>query len=70
MILLLPELSVPVSQVQEIQGIKIVTYCSPLYFANSEIFRQKVIAKVRLSPRVTGGAGQSTPDDALKGAGS
>lgn len=70
MILLLPELSVPVSQVQEIQGIKIVTYCSPLYFANSEIFRQKVIAKVRLSPWVTRGAGQSMPDDALKGAGS
>jgi hypothetical protein len=34
------------SQVQEIEGIKIVTYCSPLYFANSEIFRQKIIAKV------------------------
>ncbi|ELK37214.1 Solute carrier family 26 member 9 [Myotis davidii] len=33
------------NRVQEIQGIKIVTYCSPLYFANSEIFRQKVIAK-------------------------
>ncbi|XP_036298575.1 solute carrier family 26 member 9 [Pipistrellus kuhlii] len=33
------------NRVREIQGIKIVTYCSPLYFANSEIFRQKVIAK-------------------------
>ncbi|MBZ3880665.1 Solute carrier family 26 member 9 [Sciurus carolinensis] len=36
---------VSLSQVQEIEGIKIVTYCSPLYFANSEIFRQKVVAK-------------------------
>lgn len=48
------------SQVHEIEGIKIITYCSPLYFANSEIFRQKVIAKVRhhlLEPR---GAGQRT----------
>lgn len=33
-------------QVHELNGIKIVTYCSPLYFANSEIFREKVIAKV------------------------
>lgn len=33
-------------QVHELNGIKIVTYCSPLYFANSEIFREKIIAKV------------------------
>ncbi|XP_012662087.1 solute carrier family 26 member 9 [Otolemur garnettii] len=39
------------NRVQEIQGIKIVTYCSPLYFANSEIFRQKVIAKTGMDPQ-------------------
>ncbi|XP_036923031.1 solute carrier family 26 member 9 [Sturnira hondurensis] len=39
------------NRVQEIQGIKIVTYCSPLYFANSEIFRQKVIAKTGVDPQ-------------------
>lgn len=33
-------------QVHEVNGIKIITYCSPLYFANSEIFREKIIAKV------------------------
>ncbi|KAM4794730.1 solute carrier family 26 member 9 [Rhinophrynus dorsalis] len=38
------------SKVQPIDGIKIVTYCSPLYFANSEIFRQKVIKKTGLDP--------------------
>ncbi|XP_070605003.1 solute carrier family 26 member 9 [Erythrolamprus reginae] len=38
------------SKVQEIEGIKIVTYCSPLYFANSEIFREKVIAKTGVDP--------------------
>ncbi|KAI4563448.1 hypothetical protein MJT46_019804, partial [Ovis ammon polii x Ovis aries] len=37
--------------VQEIQGVKIITYCSPLYFANSEIFRQKVIAKTGVDPQ-------------------
>ncbi|EQB78131.1 solute carrier family 26 member 9 [Camelus ferus] len=36
---------------QEVQGVKIVTYCSPLYFANSEIFRQKVIAKTGVDPQ-------------------
>nr|XP_012314736.1 solute carrier family 26 member 9 [Aotus nancymaae] len=36
---------------QDIQGIKIITYCSPLYFANSEIFRQKVIAKTGMDPQ-------------------
>uniref|UniRef100_A0A8D0GXU9 Solute carrier family 26 member 9 n=1 Tax=Sphenodon punctatus TaxID=8508 RepID=A0A8D0GXU9_SPHPU len=36
--------------VQEIDGIKIVTYCSPLYFANSEIFKEKVIAKTGVDP--------------------
>ncbi|XP_032144886.1 solute carrier family 26 member 9 isoform X1 [Sapajus apella] len=39
------------SRAQDIQGIKIVTYCSPLYFANSEIFRQKVIAKTGMDPQ-------------------
>ncbi|XP_053560644.1 solute carrier family 26 member 9 [Bombina bombina] len=38
------------SKVEPIDGIKIVTYCSPLYFANSEIFRQKVIKKTGLDP--------------------
>ncbi|XP_044143237.1 solute carrier family 26 member 9 [Bufo gargarizans] len=38
------------SKVQSIEGIKIVNYCSPLYFANSEIFRQKVIKKTGLDP--------------------
>ncbi|XP_073443335.1 solute carrier family 26 member 9 isoform X1 [Dendrobates tinctorius] len=38
------------SKVQAIDGIKIVNYCSPLYFANSEIFRQKVIKKTGLDP--------------------
>uniref|UniRef100_A0A2K6U2Y4 Solute carrier family 26 member 9 n=1 Tax=Saimiri boliviensis boliviensis TaxID=39432 RepID=A0A2K6U2Y4_SAIBB len=43
--------SVSLSQAQDIQGIKIVTYCSPLYFANSEIFRRKVIAKTGMDPQ-------------------
>ncbi|XP_068015540.1 solute carrier family 26 member 9 [Melanerpes formicivorus] len=38
------------SKVHEINGIKIVTYCSPLYFANSEIFREKIIAKTGVDP--------------------
>ncbi|XP_060628872.2 solute carrier family 26 member 9 [Anolis sagrei] len=38
------------NKVQEIDGVKIVTYCSPLYFANSEIFREKVIAKTGVDP--------------------
>ncbi|XP_054836851.1 solute carrier family 26 member 9 [Eublepharis macularius] len=38
------------NKVHEIEGIKIVTYCSPLYFANSEIFREKVIAKTGVDP--------------------
>ncbi|NWR54122.1 S26A9 protein, partial [Bucorvus abyssinicus] len=38
------------SKVKELNGIKIVTYCSPLYFANSEIFREKVIAKTGVDP--------------------
>uniref|UniRef100_A0A8C0FKW1 STAS domain-containing protein n=1 Tax=Bubo bubo TaxID=30461 RepID=A0A8C0FKW1_BUBBB len=38
------------SKVQELNGIKIVTYCSPLYFANSEIFREKIIAKTGVDP--------------------
>ncbi|XP_057585332.1 solute carrier family 26 member 9 isoform X4 [Hippopotamus amphibius kiboko] len=39
------------NKAQEIQGMKIITYCSPLYFANSEIFRQKVIAKTGVDPQ-------------------
>ncbi|NXK89780.1 S26A9 protein, partial [Formicarius rufipectus] len=38
------------NKVHEVNGIKIVTYCSPLYFANSEIFREKVIAKTGVDP--------------------
>ncbi|XP_015506357.1 solute carrier family 26 member 9 isoform X2 [Parus major] len=38
------------NKVHEINGIKIVTYCSPLYFANSEIFREKIIAKTGVDP--------------------
>lgn len=34
-------------QVKSITGVKIVNYCSPLYFANAEIFRQRVIRKVQ-----------------------
>uniref|UniRef100_A0A3Q1JPE1 STAS domain-containing protein n=1 Tax=Anabas testudineus TaxID=64144 RepID=A0A3Q1JPE1_ANATE len=33
-----------------ITGVKIVNYCSPLYFANAEIFRQRVIKKTGLDP--------------------
>ncbi|XP_078277162.1 solute carrier family 26 member 9-like [Rhinoraja longicauda] len=35
---------------KEISGIKIVTYCSPLYFANVEFFREKVIKKSGYDP--------------------
>ncbi|NXB22195.1 S26A9 protein, partial [Rhagologus leucostigma] len=38
------------NKVYEVNGIKIVTYCSPLYFANSEIFREKIIAKTGVDP--------------------
>ncbi|XP_065554233.1 solute carrier family 26 member 9 isoform X2 [Lathamus discolor] len=38
------------NKVHELNGIKIVTYCSPLYFANSEIFREKIIAKTGVDP--------------------
>ncbi|XP_034028999.1 solute carrier family 26 member 9-like isoform X2 [Thalassophryne amazonica] len=38
------------SQGVHVTGVKIVTYCSPLYFANAEIFRQKVIKKTGLDP--------------------
>lgn len=34
-------------QVVSITGVKIVNSCSPLYFANAEIFRQRVIKKVQ-----------------------
>uniref|UniRef100_A0A8B9L7Y2 Solute carrier family 26 member 9 n=1 Tax=Astyanax mexicanus TaxID=7994 RepID=A0A8B9L7Y2_ASTMX len=33
-----------------VEGVKIVSYCSPLYFANVEIFRRKVIKKTGLDP--------------------
>ncbi|KAI1892688.1 hypothetical protein AGOR_G00136130 [Albula goreensis] len=38
------------SKVKFVEGVKIVNYCSPLYFANAEIFRQKVIKKTGLDP--------------------
>ncbi|XP_048097715.1 solute carrier family 26 member 9-like [Alosa alosa] len=38
------------SKVQSLSGVKIVCYCSPLYFANADIFRQKVIKKTGLDP--------------------
>ncbi|XP_036961165.1 solute carrier family 26 member 9-like isoform X1 [Acanthopagrus latus] len=38
------------SKVTSITGVKIVNYCSPLYFANAEIFRQRVIRKTGLDP--------------------
>ncbi|NXT08117.1 S26A9 protein, partial [Prunella fulvescens] len=38
------------NKVHEVNGIKIITYCSPLYFANSEIFREKIIAKTGVDP--------------------
>uniref|UniRef100_A0A665VVS7 Solute carrier family 26 member 9 n=1 Tax=Echeneis naucrates TaxID=173247 RepID=A0A665VVS7_ECHNA len=36
------------TKVRSVTGVKIVNYCSPLYFANSEIFRQRVIKKLEL----------------------
>ncbi|XP_041800878.1 solute carrier family 26 member 9-like [Chelmon rostratus] len=38
------------SKIVSITGVKIVNYCSPLYFANAEIFRQRVIKKTGLDP--------------------
>ncbi|XP_067096453.1 solute carrier family 26 member 9-like [Osmerus mordax] len=38
------------SKLQSVKGVKIVNYCSPLYFANVEIFRRKVIKKTGLDP--------------------
>ncbi|XP_066559743.1 solute carrier family 26 member 9 [Amia ocellicauda] len=38
------------SKVKYVEGVKIVNYCSPLYFANAEIFRRKVIKKTGLDP--------------------
>ncbi|KAB5546490.1 hypothetical protein PHYPO_G00072650 [Pangasianodon hypophthalmus] len=38
------------NKVKAIEGVKIVSYCSPLYFANAEIFRRKVIRKTGLDP--------------------
>ncbi|KAK2825119.1 hypothetical protein Q7C36_019046 [Tachysurus vachellii] len=37
-------------KIKAIEGVKIVSYCSPLYFANAEIFRRKVIKKTGLDP--------------------
>ncbi|KAL1020690.1 hypothetical protein UPYG_G00003400 [Umbra pygmaea] len=41
------------SKVKFVEGIKIVNYCAPLYFANAEIFRRKVIKKTGLDPGKT-----------------
>ncbi|XP_036388771.1 solute carrier family 26 member 9-like [Megalops cyprinoides] len=38
------------SKVKLVEGVKIVNYCSPIYFANAEIFRRKVIKKTGLDP--------------------
>ncbi|XP_063319874.1 solute carrier family 26 member 9-like [Pelmatolapia mariae] len=38
------------SKVMSVTGVKIVNYCSPIYFANVEIFRQRVIKKTGLDP--------------------
>ncbi|KAJ3586559.1 hypothetical protein NHX12_012956 [Muraenolepis orangiensis] len=38
-------------KVASVKGVKIVNYCSPLYFANAEIFRQKVVKKLVLARR-------------------
>ncbi|XP_035499739.2 solute carrier family 26 member 9-like isoform X2 [Scophthalmus maximus] len=38
------------TKVMSITGVKVVNYCSPLYFANAEIFRQRVIKKTGLDP--------------------
>ncbi|XP_041656327.1 solute carrier family 26 member 9-like [Cheilinus undulatus] len=38
------------SKVKSLQGVKILNYCSPLYFANAELFRQRVIKKTGLDP--------------------
>ncbi|XP_065816925.1 solute carrier family 26 member 9 [Labrus bergylta] len=38
------------SKGMSIKGVKILNYCSPLYFANAEIFRQRVIKKTGLDP--------------------
>ncbi|KAG7323224.1 hypothetical protein KOW79_012926 [Hemibagrus wyckioides] len=40
----------PLPKMKTIEGVKIVGYCSPLYFANAEIFRRKVIKKTGLDP--------------------
>ncbi|XP_066528454.1 solute carrier family 26 member 9-like [Hoplias malabaricus] len=38
------------NKVKMVEGVKIVSYCSPIYFANVEIFRRKVIKKTGLDP--------------------
>ncbi|TSS48071.1 Solute carrier family 26 member 9 [Bagarius yarrelli] len=40
----------PLPKTKAIEGVKIVSYCSPLYFANAEIFHRKVIKKTGLDP--------------------
>uniref|UniRef100_A0A3B3SJ67 Solute carrier family 26 member 9 n=1 Tax=Paramormyrops kingsleyae TaxID=1676925 RepID=A0A3B3SJ67_9TELE len=42
------------SKVKFVEGIKIVNYCSPIYFANAEIFRRKVIKKVSVQTLLLG----------------
>ncbi|XP_063064615.1 solute carrier family 26 member 9-like isoform X1 [Engraulis encrasicolus] len=38
------------SKVKSLSGVKVISYCSPLYFANADIFRRKVIKKTGLDP--------------------
>ncbi|KAK5864173.1 hypothetical protein PBY51_001134 [Eleginops maclovinus] len=38
------------SKVISVTGVKILNYCSPLYFANAEMFRQRVVKKTGLDP--------------------
>ncbi|XP_040007551.1 solute carrier family 26 member 9-like isoform X2 [Xiphias gladius] len=38
------------TKVMSIAGVKIVNYCSPIYFANAEIFHQRIIKKTGLDP--------------------
>ncbi|XP_043932775.1 solute carrier family 26 member 9 [Protopterus annectens] len=38
------------TQVKELKGIKVLTYCSPIYFANAEIFRRKIFQKSGVDP--------------------
>ncbi|XP_014346537.1 solute carrier family 26 member 9-like [Latimeria chalumnae] len=38
------------NKVEEPNGTRIITYCAPLYFANAELFKQKVIKKTGVDP--------------------